>query len=100
MKKMTLALIASILFLPALSFAQTTLQPPASWIDFQQKEKVKIAAFFKEMKADTDAFLKANPDAKAYLDQMRANAKARMAAWRAAQQNKNTTNPSASPSTP
>ena len=87
MKKITCAMIASLILIPVISFAQssqTPAQPPASWVAFMKQENVKRSAFFQQMKADRDAFLSANPDVKAYLDQMRANAQTRMAAWRAA----------------
>jgi len=83
---MFLGLIVSMMFMPAVSFAQSTPQAPASWIAFQQQENAKRSAFFKEMKADRDAFLSSNPEVKAYLEQVRAAAKARFAALRAARQ--------------
>lgn len=88
MKKIILGLLVSALVLPALSFAQTTPQPPAAWVAFQKEENVKRAAFFKEMRADRDAFLAANPDVKEYFEQMRAAAKAKFATMRVARQNK------------
>ena len=67
-------------------WAQSAPQPPASWVDFQQQENAKRAAFYQQLKADREAFLAAHPEAKAYLDQMRATAAARRAAWKAAHQ--------------
>jgi hypothetical protein len=84
MKKMTLVLMASLVLLPVISFAQTTPQAPASWVAFQKQERSKMTAFFQEMKADRDAFLSSNPEVKTYLQEMQTTAKARMAAWRAA----------------
>lgn len=111
MQKLALGLIASLLLLPIVSFAQTSPttnttssttmpKPPASWIAFQQQENVKRAAFFKQMQADRNAFLSANPDAKSFLDQMRAASQARMAAWRAAHPRKTTTPAATTPTTP
>jgi hypothetical protein len=97
MKKMTLALITSMILLPVLSFAQTTPQAPASWIAFQKQENAKRQAFYQQLKSDRDTFLNANPDVKTYLEQMRANAKTRMAAWRAAHPPKNPINPALTP---
>jgi len=89
MKQITCTFIAALMLLTGISFAQTTTtqtapQPPASWVAFQQQENAKRAAFFKQLSADRKAFLSANPDAKAYMDQMRAFAQARAKAWRAA----------------
>jgi hypothetical protein len=88
MPKPALGLIVSLILLPVFAFAQTNTQnnpkPPAAWIAFQQQENVKRQVFFKQMKDDRDAFLAANPDAKAYFDQMRAAGQARLAAWRTA----------------
>ena len=84
MRKILLGSIASLLLLPAASFAQTTPQPPASWVAFQKEESAKRVAFFEQMQADRKAFLDANPDVKNYLEERRAAAQARMEAWRAA----------------
>jgi hypothetical protein len=83
MKKMALGLIASMVFLPVISFAQlnTNQAPPASWVAFQKQELAKKIAFFQQMEADRTAFLSANPDVKAYLTQMRAANQTRYAAW-------------------
>ena len=89
MKKLTFGLMALIIFLPLTSFAQSTPQPPASWIAFQKQESAKRQAFYQQMKADREAFLNANPDVKSYLDQLRASNQSRIAAWREAHQ-KNT----------
>ena len=86
MNKMTLGLIASILLLPVISFAQATPQPPAAWVAFQKQENAKRAAFNAQMHADMQAFLQANPEMQTYFTQMRAASQARMAAWRAQHQ--------------
>jgi hypothetical protein len=83
MTKIALGLMASMMLLPVISFAQLTQQPPASWVAFQNVEKAKRAAFFQQLEADRTAFLNANPDVRAYLDQKRADNKARYAAWAA-----------------
>jgi hypothetical protein len=85
MKRISLGLIASMLLLPAVSFAQlnTSTPPPASWVAFQKEENAKRAAFFQQMETDRTAFLNANPDVKAWLEEMKANNKARYAAWEA-----------------
>jgi hypothetical protein len=88
MKKISLGLIASMTLLSVISFAQTTPQPPASWIAFLKDESTKRAAFFQQMHADRQAFLSSHPDAQAYLDQMKANAKARLAQRKGTHQNK------------
>ena len=72
MKKITLGLIASLVFLPVISFAQSNPQAPASWIAFQKEEHAKQSAFFQQLEAERTAFLNANPDVKSYLDQMKA----------------------------
>ena len=85
MKKISWGLIAALILLPVISFAQTNsqnmLKPPASWIAFQKKEHAKQAAFLKQIRAETDAFINANPDVKAYVERARAAAKARMEKW-------------------
>jgi len=95
MKKISLALIVSLLLFPLISFAQsssTTIPtPPASWVAFQQQEHAKRIAFFNQLKADRDAFLSANPDAQTYVNQLRASSQARMNAWRAAHPRKAST---------
>ena len=53
-------------------FAQTTPQPPASWVAFKQAEHAKQVAFFAQLKADRDAFLRSNPEVKSYLAQLHA----------------------------
>jgi hypothetical protein len=83
MKRTILGLIASIMLLPVISFAQETPQPPAAWVAFQKEESAKRAAFNAQMSSDMRAFMAANPEMKTYLDQMRAAGQARMAAWRA-----------------
>jgi hypothetical protein len=87
MKKMTLAVIASLI-LTGSAFAQSSStsapKPPAAWVTFQQQQDAKRMAFFKEMSAERTAFLQANPDVKEYFDQMAQISKERMAAWRAA----------------
>ncbi len=77
MKKMSLALMASMMLLPVVSFAQAIPQPPASWVAFQQEEAAKQAAFNKQMKDEVDAFLRSHPEVNAYFDQVRAANKAR-----------------------
>lgn len=89
MKRIICGFIAALMLLPGISFAQTPTtqtapQAPASWIAFQQQENTKRMAFFKELNEERKAFLKANPDAKAYLAQMSALSRARIKAWRAA----------------
>jgi len=84
MKNIILALTASIVILPAISFAQTAPQAPASWVAFQQQENAKRIAFIQEMKAEREAFLQANPEVKAYFDQVNAVRRERLSAWRAA----------------
>jgi hypothetical protein len=109
MKKTAWVLIASMMLLPAPSFAQTNSQtttPAAAWSAFIQQEEAKrkalppIAdkgsyakretqarhAFFKQRKADIEAFFKAHPDVKAYIDKLRAEIKAQ-----ASKRNKNST---------
>ena len=81
MKKLSSALLASIILLPIVSFAQATPQAPASWIAFKQQESAKRIAFFKQMKEDRDAFISANPDVKAYLDEVRAARLAKREEW-------------------
>jgi hypothetical protein len=93
MRKIFLGLIASLTLLPAASFAQTTPQPPASWVAFKQAEHAKQVAFFQQIKADREAFLSANPDVKTYLQQLHASTRAREAAWRASHQSKIPTAP-------
>jgi hypothetical protein len=83
MKRMFLALIASMMLLPAISFAETTPPAPAAWVTFQNEENAKKAAFFKQLKADMDAFLSSHPEVKAYLDQLHAIAHERIDAQRA-----------------
>jgi|GEM_PF-3551525 hypothetical protein len=83
MNRLALGLIASIILLPVISFAQSAPQPPAAWVAFQKEESAKRAAFNAQMSADMKAFMEANPEMKTYFDQMRAAAQARMAAWRA-----------------
>ena len=92
MKKISLGLLACTLLLTSISFAQTIPQAPASWIAFQKEENAKRAAFFQEMRADREAFLSSNPDAKEYLDAVRAAAKERRTSWLASHPRKNTTN--------
>ena len=72
MRKIALGLIVSMMLLPVASFAQTSAQtqlptPPASWVAFMKAENAKRIAFFKELKAEKEAFLNAHPDAQAYL---------------------------------
>jgi len=95
MKRLAITFVILLLLCPNISFAQSSSipKPPASWIAFQQEENAKRTAFFKQMKADRDAFLSSNPDAKAYLDQMQAYAKEHFAAWRAAHPRKIVTTP-------
>ena len=90
------------MFLPVISFAQTTAQTaqtapqaPASWVAFQQQENTKRIAFYKQLNDERKAFLKANPDVKAYLEQMHVLARARAKAWKAAHQPKTGTTVSA-----
>ena len=83
MKKITLGLIASLLLLPVISFAQTLPPAPDSWVAFQKVERAKKVAFYKQMRADVDTFLRDHPDAKEYLTQVRAYRKARAAAKKA-----------------
>jgi len=85
---MTLGLMASLMLLPVSSFAQTTPQAPASWVEFQKQESAKRIVFFQQMKADRDAFLSSHPEAQTYLEEMHQAAIARMAAWKAAHQTK------------
>jgi hypothetical protein len=96
MKRITAGLMAALMLLPGISFAQTTAaqtapQAPASWVAFQQQENTKRIAFYKQLNDERKAFLKANPDVKAYLDQMRVLARARAKAWKAAHQPKTAT---------
>ena len=84
MRKIILGLIASMMFLPVISFAQALPQAPASWIAFQQQENAKKAIFNKQMRGEREAFLNANPEVKQYLEEVHAAAKARFAAMRAA----------------
>ena len=87
MKRMTAGLMAVWILWPAISFAQTTQtvpQAPASWVTFQQQQKAKLTAFYQQLNADKKAFLKANPDVQAYLNQMRTLARTRAQAWKAA----------------
>jgi hypothetical protein len=83
MRKIPYGLMASLMLLPVISFGQTVPQAPAAWIAFQKQENIKRTAFFEEMKADREAFLRANPDVKAYFDEMHATAKERRAEWKA-----------------
>ncbi len=92
MGKMTLGIIASILLLPVPSFAQTTPQPPASWVAFKQAEHTKQVAFFAQLKADRNAFLSVHPEVKSYLAQLHAANMARETAWRASHQRRILTN--------
>jgi len=84
--------MAALILLSGVSWAQTTdttqtaPQPPASWVAFQQQEHAKSLAFFKQLNDDKQAFLKANPDVQAYLNQIRGLAQARAKAWKAAHQ--------------
>jgi len=82
----------SILIFTASSFAQSNPQAPASWIAFEQQESAKRASFNRQMNAQRDAFLAANPDVQAYLDEMRAIEKAKMASWYAQHPPKNSNN--------
>jgi hypothetical protein len=88
MKKMTLALIATMTLLPVISFGQANPTPPAAWVAFQKAESVKRAAFNAQMKADMQAFLSENPEVKSYFAEMRAASQARIAAWKAQHQNR------------
>ena len=92
MKKATVILMAFALYFSSNSWAQTNTQPPAAWIAFQKEEHLKQAAFFKQLKDDREAFFKANPDAKQYLENLRAAAKARNQAWIASHPGKRSTN--------
>ncbi len=84
MIKKSLVLIALILYFPVISQAQSSPQPPASWIEFQKAESAKRHAFFQEMKADRDNFFSTHPEAKAYVDQLKDFSKQRREAWKAA----------------
>ena len=88
MKKTTLALIASMILLPVISFGQVNPQPPAAWVAFQKEESVKRAAFYAQMKADMQTFLSEHPEVKAYFAEVRSSAQARIATWKAQHQNK------------
>jgi hypothetical protein len=88
MKKMTLALIASMILLPVISFGQVNPTPPASWVAFQKQESAKRAVFYAQMKADMQTFLSEHPEVKSYFAEVRASAQARIAAWKAQHQNK------------
>jgi hypothetical protein len=99
MKLLACTLLASLMLLPGISLAQTstqtttqtTLQEPASWTAFQKQEQAKRADLFKQLNADKEAFLKANPDVQTYLNQVRTAAQARAQAWKAAHQKTTTT---------
>lgn len=88
MKKMSVILLTSLLLSPAVSFSQSSPQPPADWVSFQKEESAKRAAFNAQMRADIQAFMASHPEMKAYFAQMGAASKARMAAWRAQHQNR------------
>lgn len=93
MKKIALGLIASLILLPVICFAQVMPQPPASWIAFQKQEKAKRDAFFQELNADRQAFLNANPDVQTYFQQMQAANKAQHVAWLASHPRRTTITP-------
>jgi len=79
MKKIILT--SSFLLLAGLSFAQTSTQPPAALVAFQQQETAKRQAFYQQMKQDRDAFLASHPEVQAYLQQLREESKERLQAW-------------------
>jgi len=94
MKKISLGLIVSMMILPVFSFAQTdspsSLQTdtqtipkePASLVAFNKEEMAKRSALDKQIEADREAFFSAHPDAKAYVEELKAIVKARVDAWK------------------
>lgn len=84
MKKMTLGLLSLLILLPMISYAQTVPQAPSAWVSFQKEQNDKRAAFFKEMRAEKEAFISAHPEVKTYLDQIHEANRQRIAALRAA----------------
>ena len=73
MKKVVFALVAALVFLPAISFAQQQDE----WAVFQKHQGEERAAFNKQMKDERDAFLSSHPDVAARLEAQRKAAQER-----------------------